>query len=85
MRQAAELGRVTGNIGEAVLDFAKARLAGDPIFHADDLRQSVESAGLIVAPNSPYRIMYNLARQGKLKYTVVSRSGSTYRIEEVAA
>ncbi len=72
----AELQRVKNNIGDVVLNFVRYNRH----FNAEELRNAVEASVGKVAPNSPYRIMYELKRQGKINYRVVSRSKSEYEI-----
>lgn len=70
------LAAVSKRIAASVLSFCNSHRT----FHADELRDVVESEVGPVAPNSPYRIMYELRRQGKLNYRVLSRTESLYEI-----
>jgi hypothetical protein len=47
-------------------------------FHVEDVRQHVLKR-VVVAPNSPYRILYELRREGRLDYKVLNRRQSLYR------
>jgi hypothetical protein len=74
----ADLNRVQNSIGDVVLNFVR----NNRCFNAEALRNDVEAEVGHVAPNSPYRIMYELKRQGKINYRVLSRSRSEYEILE---
>lgn len=76
--QKENLNRAKRRIAPAVVTFFQRRLVGARQFHTDELRDFVESEVGHVAPNSPYRIMYDLARDGVISYRVVSRSRSLY-------
>lgn len=78
----AERARVYATIAPLVLEFANARAGQE--FHVEDLRRHVLQH-VVVAPNSPYRIMYELQREKKLSYTVVNRRQSLYRFGAVGA
>lgn len=86
---APELERVGGKISDAVLAFCRRhyRYAGTTPsileFHLEDLASSVRSATGI-APDSPGRILRDLRQRGHVRYTVLSRKDSLYRIDFVA-
>lgn len=78
--QRAELARVEGSIGDAVLAFARERLASGGDFRMEELRARLGDGH---APDSAGRILRLLRQQGALAYEVVSRSESLYRVTEV--
>lgn len=78
--QPAQLQRVTGMIAHSILTFVRYRLtSGRPEFHADELRAHVAQQ-LPSAPASADRILRALRRAGKVRYTVVNRAKSLYRL-----
>jgi len=78
--QPRELSRVTGRIGELIVEFIEQRLRTQPEFHAADLHKFV-AAHETVAPDSPIRVMRDMKQQGQINYTLLSRRGSLYRAE----
>ena len=81
--QQRQIKRVGGRIGEIVLDFCRTyKPHGE--FHATLLHEYVKQrAGTHIAPDSPNRILRQLAQQGDVSYEVVNRSQSLYRITAV--
>lgn len=83
-QQPGELARVTSAIAQAILGFLRARLNnGMPEFHAEELRQWVK-ASLQTAPASADRVLRDLRAAGRVRYVVINRRASLYRIEHVA-
>jgi len=76
-----ERSRVYDHIAPLVLEFAAAYTGKQ--FHAEDLRRFVLKHAPAVAPNSPYRILYELKREGRLNYKVISRSQSLYQFTPI--
>ena len=74
---AAHLAAVSDRIAGAIKAFYTLNPQAE--FHADDLRNFVSKHTGRSAPNSAYRVMYDLRKRGLLAYTVVSRSKSLYR------
>ncbi len=74
--------RVSERIGHAILDYARIHCGED--FHMDHLRRFIATVIGPIAPASPDRILRDLRQRGKLKYVVVDRRRSLYRITEVA-
>jgi hypothetical protein len=84
MSQAANLQRVSDNIAHHVIFFCRRRLRTTrAMFRADDLVTYVQSRMVLVAPDSPSRILRELRRQGRVDYVVVSRAASLYRVVAV--
>ncbi len=80
--QVHHLARVTGRIGESVIEFCRARVGGT--FRAAELAEHVQrQAG--GAPASADRVMRQLKAQGHLDITLVDRAGSLYRVIGVRA
>ena len=80
MSQTEELSRVQANIGELVERFVLDRWqTGRPRFYIQDLHDYI-AARTQIAPASPDRILRQLRLEGKIDYTVVSRSESCYEI-----
>lgn len=77
----AELVRVRGAIGRAVVDFCAARVG--QTFHASELRAFVAEQCGAAAPASADRILRALRADGVCVYEVVDRSASLYRVLEV--
>lgn len=82
---AANIKRVRGAIGQVVLAFCDERLTLDrPEFHMADLDGYVrEHARCVVAPESPARILRDLAARGAVVYLLISRRASAYRLVAV--
>ena len=80
--QRDEVERVGGEIGAAVLSFARARLAAGGEFRMEELRAHL---GPGHAPDSAGRILRLLRQRGALGYEVVSRSESLYRVTRIGA
>lgn len=78
--QGEHLERVSARIGRHILTFCQARIASGQLdFRMDELRAYVQAqAG--VAPDSPSRILRDLRQQGLLRYEVVNRRASHYRL-----
>lgn len=85
---AEQLERVGGKIAGAVLDFCRRhyRYAGTTPsicqFHLEELASSVRSATGI-APDSPGRILRMLRQAGQIRYRVLNRRQSLYRVDWV--
>lgn len=77
--QADELAAVSSKISALIIDFYNLNGAGHE-FHLQELNDYV-AARVMCAPGSAYRIMAHLRQKGCLRYKVVSRSNSLYRIE----
>jgi len=77
--QSQELERVSSRIGAAILEFCRGR-SGET-FHADELRQHVWRCVGSTAPGSADRILRDLRQRGLVRYVVVSRRDSLYRVE----
>lgn len=69
--------RVYDRIAPVILAFAHDK-AGQQ-FHAEDLRRYVLDHTVEIAPGSPDRILRQLRLEGRLDYTVISRSQSLYQ------
>lgn len=81
---APELERVKSKIGNEVLAFCRWKMQRVSLnFTMADLAQWVRSQ-LGVAPDSPGRILRDLRQRGHVRYTVLSRKDSLYRIDFVA-
>lgn len=79
------LDRVSARIGATIREFYRLKIeAGEVEFHVEELRRYVRQEVGMVAPNSPYRIMWQLREDGRINYSVVSRSASLYRIEPIS-
>ncbi len=74
-----ELARVSSRIGREVLAYCREHRS----FHAEDLRQHVAAIG--IAPGSADRILRDLRQRGAVRYSVVSRRESLYRVDWVEA
>ena len=72
--------RVRSRIGSLILQFCRL----NPTFHMEDLRQFVVgSIGIHhIAPASTDRILRQLRQEGRVRYEVVSRRESLYRVLE---
>lgn len=79
-----DLQRVKKKLDQHVLDFLAQRKADDGQFHSIDLVRYC-MAQCHCSPESPARIMRALADAGKVRYTLLSRSDSLYRVDFVAA
>lgn len=79
--QAEHLASVSSRIGDAIMQFAAARVGRQ--WHADDLRLHVTHAVGTVAPGSADRVLRDLRQRGAIEYVVVSRAGSLYRVNAV--
>lgn len=78
---AENIQRVRSQIERHVLAFFEVRRVGAQ-FHALDLWQSV-NAVCPCAPDSPRRIMSEMANEGLLGYAVVNRRQSLYEITKL--
>ena len=79
MGQQEEIARVGKKISHLVVTFCQKRR----LFRAEELRDYVRSIAPEIAPDSPGRILRDLRLRGRLKYTVLSRSGSLYQVDAV--
>ena len=80
IEQPAHLERVGGVIADAILGFCAKRLvAGKPEFFSNELREHVSQISP-VAPASADRILRALRRAGRVRYVVVNRAKSLYRL-----
>lgn len=80
--QDVELRRCVTGIGVLVLEFLRARLATAPEFRMEELRAYVTERAQC-APDSPRRVLGELGRQGWCEVSLLSRSGSLYRVAGV--
>lgn len=80
--QSDNLARVRARLSDAVLTFCASRLLLCPTFRMTELQEYVagEVAG---APASPDRVLRLLRAEGLLRYEVIDRRGSLYRILSV--
>ena len=74
------LERVRGAIADAVVAFCRSRYATGREFHAQELRDYVARVNP-TAPASADRILRDLRQRGLVRYVLVSRSKSLYRVE----
>lgn len=77
--QSSNLSRVRSKIADLVLAFVAARLASDATFHGSDLVAYVCQFEKC-SPSSPDRILRLLADEGRVKYRVLNRRQSLYRV-----
>ena len=77
----ASLERVTSRIGAAIVEFCAARVG--QTFHADELRAAITAACGVVAPDSASRILRQLRLTNRIRYVVLSRRESLYKVEGV--
>lgn len=75
--QAAQLARVSANLGDRIVEFCRARVG--QTFRAAELHAACAGS----APASADRVLRALRREGRIGYVVESRSGSLYRVEFV--
>lgn len=80
--QDEHLERVTARIAAAIIAWTRARVG--QTFHMDELRRHLLGEVGMIAPASPDRILRDLRQRGKLKYEVLNRRESLYRVLEVA-
>ena len=87
MVENADLSRVRGKIGPAIVAFLKGRIkTGRRTFFINDLQGFVATATLgNVAPASPDRILRNLRQRGLVDYELLDRSSAKYRVKAVSA
>jgi hypothetical protein len=83
MTQAANLQRVTDNIGDIVWRFCHRRWYFGCSFVMADLVAHVTAMMPLIAPDSPSRILRELRKQGRVDYIVVNRAASLYRVVAV--
>lgn len=81
--QDPELERVSGRIAATVTAFLRERLSTDPVFSSAELHRYVE-ARHPGAPASSDRILRLLRAERRVRYELVSRPASLYRVEGVA-
>ena len=74
--------RVRSRLAQSILAFLRSRLDADGLFHAADLHQWVAREAQ-AAPGSADRILWLLRADGLVRYAVINRAASLYRIEEV--
>ncbi len=72
----SHINRVASKIKSAILAFTSKRV----VFRADELRAFVALRCGATAPASADRILRDLRQRGRIKYVVVSRRRSLYRI-----
>lgn len=81
--QRENLERVHLSIGAIVTEFCRERLrSSEPEFHMAELTSYVLARSMR-APASPDRILRQLRTEGAVKYEVVNRSQSLYRVTDV--
>lgn len=82
MNQQLELARVDSHIHSLVLNYCRAHVGRH--FYMKDLARFVyESTKGMTAPDSAGRILRDLRQRGVVRYDVVNRSKSLYRVVEV--
>jgi hypothetical protein len=81
--QGANLHRVSKAIAPHVLEFCRERLSSAPNFHAYELNSFVNER-CYGAPGSADRILRQLRHKGFVRYEVVDRAKSHYRVTWVA-
>lgn len=80
--QQQQLERVAARIGDAILTFVRRLRAFETTtFHADDLREFVMRAVGRTAPGSADRVLRDLRARGLVRYQVINRRESLYRLE----
>lgn len=80
--QQRQIERVASNIAETVLDFLWKRGSGNT-FRMTELHEYVKACHP-TAPASADRILRDLRAKGRVRYAVVSRAQSLYRIDELS-
>lgn len=80
--QIKNLDRVRSKLSKAILSWCEACLLFGPQFYMRELVNHLTESHK-VSPDSPSRILRQLRREGRVKYTVVNRGQSLYRVEEV--
>lgn len=80
--QDRELARCLSAQQSAVLAFARAHV-GRP-FHGGELLEHVRAAGITAAPDSPRRVLSELARLGLVSRRLLDRRASLFVVDEVA-
>ena len=82
IEQKKQLARVKGSIAEHVIDFCKSVGVGNE-FTGNGLFLYCVGRATNVSPGSPTRILRVLQKDHVLKYTIVNRSQSLYRLDEL--
>jgi hypothetical protein len=78
--QSENLDRVRSRIADVVLAWCREHVGGE--FRMDELRKFVQLAEP-TAPDSASRILRDLRQRGRVRYVVLSRADSLYRIDAV--
>ena len=78
--QAENLKRVNERIAKLVMAFCAEKLKNGCEFRMEELTNYVKSI-MLIAPDSPGRILRDLRKRGYISYTVKSRRGSLYRLQ----
>lgn len=79
-----DLQRVKKKLDQHVLDFLAQRIAtNERAFHSRHLLKYLTKVKAYYAPESPARILRELRKSGKVRYTLLSRSDSLYRVDFV--
>ncbi len=82
LEQQPQLEHVSGAIAQLILGFVRGRLrSGQTEFHASELHEHIarHTEGFS-APASADRILRDLRRKGLVRYVVVNRRASLYRV-----
>lgn len=79
--QDRELRRALSAQQAAVLTFCRAHV-GRP-FHGGELLEHVRAAGIVAAPDSPRRVLSELARLGLVSRRLLDRRASLFVVDEV--
>ncbi len=78
--QVLNLERVYDKIAECIIEFCNQRnQSKQPLFHMEDLQRFVADK-LLIAPDSPSRILRALRQEGRIDYMVVNRRQSLYSL-----
>jgi hypothetical protein len=85
--QPEHIERVSARIGRSIVSFCRDRLVHttERLFTMQELVDAVHAACGVVAPDSPSRILRYLKAQGVVRYDLVSRRASLYRIKAVVS
>ena len=82
-QQQMHLERVADNIGALVVEFCRERVG--VMFYAVELRAYVTRVCPSIAPESPGRVLRELKARGVVRYELVSRAQSLYRVVGMAS
>lgn len=77
--------RVSSRIEKAIKSFCKSRVQTNNLFFMEQLRRYVAVyLDATVAPASPDRVLRNMRKRGIVKYEVVCRPKSLYKVIAVS-